>query len=206
MLACQARRCGPLQGIPANAPLVGIVGRLQPWKGQRTFLEAARLVLDTVPDAWFAVIGGAEMGWEKGDYPAELHRLARTLRIDNRVVFTGHTSQSPEWTAALDVAVNASNPEPFGLVVLEAMALGVTTIALAAGGPLEIITNAVDGLLVDIPTPQAYARAITTALNTPTLRHQIGAAAQHTIQTRFTTSRLAQQFGDLLRTVALPQP
>jgi glycosyltransferase involved in cell wall biosynthesis len=188
-------------GIPPNAPLAGIVGRLQPWKGQSVFIDAARLVLNDVPDAWFVVVGGAEMGWEQGDYPGELRDQARALRIEDRVVFTGHTDLALEWTAALDVAVNASNPEPFGLVVIEAMALGVTTVAVAAGGPLDIITDSVDGLLVFSPTPEAFARQIVRALTDHTLRRKLGAAAQQAVEANYTVERLAQQFGHVMRDV-----
>jgi glycosyltransferase involved in cell wall biosynthesis len=188
-------------GIPADALLVGIVGRLQRWKGQHLFLHAARLVLDEVPAAWFVVVGGANMGWEHGDYPGELRRLARSLGLADRVVFTGHSDRADEWTAALDVAVNASSPEPFGLVVIEAMALGGTVVALASGGPREIITDSVDGLLVPSPTPDAFAEAIVRALMDDELRRQIGRAAQETVRRRYSRERLASEFGSLVRRI-----
>ena len=188
-------------GIPADAPLVGIVGRLQRWKGQHLFLNAARLVLDEVPTAWFAVVGGADMGWEQGDYPSELRRLAASLGITDRVVFTGHSDRADEWTAALDVAVNASDPEPFGLVVIEAMALGGTVVALGSGGPREIITDSVDGLLVPSPTPDAFAQVIIRALIDYELRRKIGQAAQATVRRRYTRERLAAEFGSLVRRI-----
>jgi glycosyltransferase involved in cell wall biosynthesis len=189
-------------GIPAGAPLVGIVGRLQRWKGQHLFLCAAKLVLEKVPEAWFVVVGGADMGWERGNYPAELRALTRSLGIDERVVFTGHSDRPAGWIAALDIAVNASNPEPFGLVVIEAMALGVTVVALAAGGPGEIITDSVDGLLVGSHNPEAFARVIVDALCDGDLRARIGVAARSTVHRRYTSEQFAAAFGSLMQHVA----
>jgi glycosyltransferase involved in cell wall biosynthesis len=91
-------------------PIVGIVGRLQPWKGQAVFLRAAAQVASVRPDARFLVVGGAILGWE-GDYPAELYRLAAELGLKGRVHFAGHQSDVYPWFDALDVVVHASEGE-----------------------------------------------------------------------------------------------
>ncbi|HSX23151.1 MAG TPA: glycosyltransferase, partial [Gaiellaceae bacterium] len=119
-------------------PIVGIVARLQPWKGQETFLRAAALLHARRPEIRYAVVGGAILGWE-GDYPDRLEQLAADLRIANVVHFAGHQDDVYPWYDALDVAVHASFGEPFGLALLEAMAIGTPLVAAADGGPLEIV-------------------------------------------------------------------
>ncbi len=138
---------------------VGIVGRIARWKGQHVFLEAfARAFPDGPEQA--VVIGGPLFGGDDDVYERELRRLAARGGLDGRVVFTGHVEDVPARLADLDVLVHASvRPEPFGQVVVEGMAAGVPVVATRAGGPVEIIEDGVDGLLV--PPDDAGALADT---------------------------------------------
>lgn len=180
-----------------EGPLVGIVGRLQAWKGQDVFLRAAALLAERRDDVRFVVVGGAVLGWE-GDEQARLERLAGELGVAGRVLFTGHVEDPYPWLDALDVVVNASTtPEPFGLVVLEAMTLGTPVVATMGGGPSEIITDGVDGLLVPPADPQALADAVGSLLAAPgRARDMAGVAAQRAA--RFDEAVTASGFADLL--------
>jgi glycosyltransferase involved in cell wall biosynthesis len=124
---------------------VGIVGRLAPWKGQDVFLESfARAFPDDETEAW--VVGAAMFG-EDG-YADTLHSQARRLGIGDRVVFRGFREDVWAELSQIHLLVHCSLiPEPFGQVVVEGMAAGVPVIAADAGGPAEIITNNVDGIL-----------------------------------------------------------
>ena len=143
-----------------GGPLVGIVGRIDPAKGQDDFLRAAAL-LD--PSLRFAVVGGAVVGHE-GDLPERLRALASELGIADRVTFTGHVEDPLRWFDALDIAVVASHHEAFGLVCVEALALGVPVVATATDGPSEILQG---GALVPPRDPPALAEAIARALREP---------------------------------------
>ncbi|HWF51436.1 MAG TPA: glycosyltransferase [Solirubrobacteraceae bacterium] len=185
-------------GVPPHAPFVGIVGRLQEWKGQQEFLLAAAEVAKVMPEAHFAVVGGAILGWE-GDYPDRLRRLASELRIEDRVIFTGHTDDVPDWLHALDIVVNASAAEPFGLVVAEAMATGAVVVAVRSGGPADVITDSVNGLLCDAPEPRQIAERILVAARDRELRTRIATAARAHAQACFAADRMASDFGNILR-------
>ncbi len=185
-------------GIGPRAPLVSIVGRLQPWKGQREFLAAAALVAAAEPRAHFAVVGGAILGTE-GDYPAELERLAQRLGIDARTVFTGHTGEVSRWMAASDVVVNASAQEPFGLVVIEAMASGCAVVAVARGGPRDAIEDGVSGLLCQSREPAVLAGAITRLLGDGALRARLGESAREVVAARFTREAMSERFAEIVR-------
>jgi len=191
-------------GIELGAPLVSIVGRLQPWKGQRQFLEAAAVVARSHLTAQFAVVGGAILGWE-GDYPDELERLASSLGIRDRTVFTGHTTDVPRWMAASDVVVNASDPEPFGLVVIEAMAAECAVVAVAKGGPRDVIEDGVSGLLCPHREPAALADAIVRLLGDSDLRARIGRSARVHVRTSFTRDAMARRFAEILRSTVASQ-
>jgi glycosyltransferase involved in cell wall biosynthesis len=184
-----------------DGPLIGIVGRLQPWKGQDRFLRAARMVADRLPAARFAVIGGAVLGWE-GDYPARLRRLATELGLIDRVVFTGHVDDVARWTAALDIAVNASDPEPFGMVVIEAMALGTPVVAVDRAGPREILAHERTGMLCPSGDPEALAEAILALARDRNLRTRVVAAARAEVGRRFTAEQMTERFAAVVRASA----
>lgn len=178
-------------------PVVGIVGRLQPWKGQRVFLDAAAAVAARLPEARFAVVGGAVLGSE-GAYPDELRRHAHALGLTERVHFAGHQPDPYPWLDALDVVVLASVlPEPFGLVVVEAMALGKPVVATAAGGPLDIVEPEVSGLLVAPGDAHDLAVAVERLLRDAPLAARLGAAAARRAGA-FTAERMAAAFARVL--------
>lgn len=124
---------------------IGIVGRLAPWKGQHTFLAA---FADAFPEASCrAIIVGAALFGEDS-YVASLRTTVNTLGLDGRVEFRGFRDDVMAELAELDILVHASTiDEPFGQVVLEGLVAGVPVVASASGGPAEIITDGLDGLL-----------------------------------------------------------
>jgi glycosyltransferase involved in cell wall biosynthesis len=160
---------------PGSGPLVGIVGRLDPAKGQDDFLRAAARVATERPDARFAVVGGAILGHE-GDLEARLRALAAELGLGERVTLAGHVADALPWLDALDVAVVASHHEAFGLVCAEALALGVPVVATATDGPAAILRGGRDGLLVPARDPAALAAAIARLLADRTLAAAFAAA------------------------------
>jgi glycosyltransferase involved in cell wall biosynthesis len=162
-------------GIPAGAQVVGVVARLQRWKGIHVLLEALPRVLACHPKVHAVVVGG-DHALEPG-YREELLELARTLGITGRVHLAGYQPDPVSWMRAFDVVVHASDNEPFGLVVLEAMALGKPLVAGRAGGPTEIVRDGTDGFLVDFGDHFHLAERIGRCLADPGLSRQIGEAA-----------------------------
>jgi glycosyltransferase involved in cell wall biosynthesis len=117
-------------GIPAGRVVIGIVGRLQPWKGQHRFLRAVAALRARGHNIHGLVVGGNAYGLSPG-YQEWLHKFAHDLRIENDVTFTGHVSDAGPYLQLMDVSVNASIGEPFGIVLLEAMALSVPVVAFS---------------------------------------------------------------------------
>jgi glycosyltransferase involved in cell wall biosynthesis/SAM-dependent methyltransferase len=183
-------------GWDSTTPVVGIVGRLERWKGQEDFLRAAAIVARTHRIVNFAVVGGAVLGWE-GSYPEELRRLATRLGIKDRVHFAGYQADVYPWFDALDVVVHASDREPFGLVLVEAMALGKPLIATAAGGPTEIIEEGISGLLVPPRNPEHLADAIARVLDDDDLSVKLARGASDRAR-EFSEERMAERFAEVL--------
>lgn len=207
--AAVARRAGSGAAVREQLgwqarPVVGIVGRLQEWKGQEVFLHAAAQVAARHPEAVFAVVGGAVLGWE-GDYPQRLRRLADELGIAGSVHFAGHQDDVYPWFDACDVVVHASFGEPFGLVLVEAMALGKPLVATAAGGPTEIIVDGESGLLVPPGDHESMAAAIGRALADEGLRARLATGAPARAEV-FDERVMAAKFAALLDDIAGTSP
>lgn len=186
--------------LPSTGPLIGIVGRLQRWKGMHTLVAAMPAVRARHPDAHMVIVGGAH-DTEPG-YGDELKALARRLGVEGAVTFAGYQADVPHWMQAMDIVVHASDREPFGIVVVEAMALAKPVIAGAAGGPAEVITDGQDGLLAPFDDVPALAKAVTRFLDDPEFAERCGAAA-HTRAQDFSAQHYAARLVDAVRELAL---
>jgi glycosyltransferase involved in cell wall biosynthesis len=183
-------------GLPLNSPLIGIVGRLQRWKGMHVLVEAMPKVLQRHPDTHCIVIGGKHN--LEADYEDYLKERIATLGLDKQVVMAGLQRNVPEWMQAMDIVVHASNKEPFGIVVIEAMALGKPIVAGNAGGPREIVTDGVNGLLTPYGDADALAEALLHYLDDPEFARKVGAAARERAH-EFSTECYAQNFIKAIR-------
>jgi len=185
-------------GLPAKGALIGMVGRMQRWKGMHTLIEAMPIILRSYPEAHAVIVGG-EHALEP-DYPAYLRQRIEALGLQNRVILAGFQKNVEQWMQACDVVVHASDNEPFGIVVIEAMALGKPVVAGAEGGPREIITEGVDGLFAPFGQPEALAQAVLRYLQNPEFARQVGEAARRRAQ-EFSIQRYAQRFVEAVQTL-----
>lgn len=184
-------------------PVVGMVGRFVAWKGHDVFLRSAALVAARLPQARFVVVGGPG-GPRGGECAQAVTRLAEQLGIGDRTLFTGYQADPYPWFDAFDVVVNASDDEPFGLVVLEAMALGKPVVATAAGGPRTIVEHDRSGLLVPPRGPAEMAHAIADVLTAPELAARLGEGARQRVH-EFEEEKMAERFAGVLREVGAPR-
>lgn len=188
-------------GIPAGAPVVGVIGRLCRWKGLDHFLDAAALVAANRPDAWFVIVGGATVGGE--GWVAELRARAAALGLEGRTVFTGPRNDVPELLPELTVSVQPSLSEGLSNVLLESMAAGLPVVATAVGGNPELIRDGVDGLLVPPADPTALAAAVEGLLDEPQRAAALGHAAWRSAFERFSHEAMVERtvavYEELLR-------
>lgn len=172
------------------------IGRLVPEKGAAVLLEAMPLLLRRHPVR--LVIAGT------GPFQAELERRAAALGVADRVHFTGWVAD--ETAAALyhhaDVAVVPSLYEPFGIVALEAMALGTPLVASGVGGLNEIVRHGENGLKAVAGSPLSLAEQIDRLLLDRPLARRLAAGARHEVKTRYSWESIAAQTADLYADVA----
>lgn len=170
-------------GIPPQAPLVGVVGNVKGWKGQLTLVSAMRRIVTRFPDARCVLVGSIA----DQPYHEKLQREIAEGDLGRCVIFTGYEKNPAAVMSAMDVVVHTSvAPEPFGIVILEAMALGKPVVATAHGGPLDIITHGVDGLLTSPGDAEQLATELCALLADPPRREALGRSGRETLLKRFT--------------------
>ena len=184
--AAEARR---LLNLPTTGPIIGIVGRMQTWKGMHVLVQAMPAILAKHADAHCLIIGGKHD--PEPNYPEFLAETIRSHGVEKRVILAGLQKNIPVWVAAMDVFVHASDHEPFGLVVLEGMAMGKPVVAGSEGGPRFIITHGENGLLAPYGNAPELARAVLTYLDDPASAAKIAQAGQQRAR-EFSTDRYAQ--------------
>jgi glycosyltransferase involved in cell wall biosynthesis len=140
-------------GIPADAPLVGSIARLNEQKGHRYLVEAAAALLAQRPDARVVIAGD-------GDLAPALREQARALGIADKVVFPGHREDVPDLLGAIDVFCISSIYEGTPLTLFEAMAAAKTIVSTAVDGCREVLEPGVTGLLVPPRDPAALAQSL----------------------------------------------
>jgi glycosyltransferase involved in cell wall biosynthesis len=188
-------------GIPAGRTVVGIVGRLQRWKGQHRFLEAVARLRADGHDLHALVVGGGQHGIEP-EYEDEVRRRASELGLDGAVTFTGQVPDAGRHLQLMDVSVNASEPEPFGLVLLESMAVGVPVVAVDAAGPAEILDGGSCGVLVPSGSAADLAGGVERLLADEGLRRELADRARSRFADRYTEEHMVEQLELRLRELA----
>jgi glycosyltransferase involved in cell wall biosynthesis len=183
-------------GIGDDEILIGMAGRVARWKGQSVFAEAARLILEKHANVKFVAVGGV---FDKDVfYMDQFKKKVRDLGIESKFIINDFRSDMPSVLAAYDIFVLPSTwPEPFGLVLVEAMASGKPAVATAPGGPSEIVVDGETGYLVPPSSPEDIAAAIEKLLPDPQKCRRMGEAGRERACKMFTISRYAQEFEDL---------
>jgi glycosyltransferase involved in cell wall biosynthesis len=179
-------------GVAADAPLIVCAARLEPEKDIPTLIHAMDAVVAEFPNARCVIAG-------EGRDKAALEGLLLSTACAGNVTLAGFRKDALSVINAADLFVLPSVAEPFGLVLLEAMALGKPVIATAAGGPVEIVADGGTGTLVTPRDPAAMARAILVYLRDPELRASAGAAGLRRYEHHFTARAMAEATAALYR-------
>ena len=168
-----------------GAFVVGCVGRIKlVRKGQEILVQAAGQLSQRGHHARYVIVGTCAPGNES--HVEELRRMSRELGIENQVIFTGELADPRPAYAAMDVFVLPSvQPEPFGGVVMEAMAMGVPVIATRVGGSVDQVAEGETGFLVPPGDPAALAEKLGVLMDSQELRERMGRAGPLRIERHF---------------------
>jgi glycosyltransferase involved in cell wall biosynthesis len=168
---------------PADVPVVIHVGRVMPFKGQHLFLQMAQALRHRHPNAVFWLVGDDSMGDHR--YATKLRAMGESAPPQIR--WLGFQRDIAPVIAAADVLVHCSTrPEPFGLVILEAMACGTAVISANRGAPAEILEHGHTGILTSPNNPRTLADAVHSLLASEPRRQAIAASARRVVCERYT--------------------
>lgn len=177
-------------GVPADVPLVGIVGRLAPIKAVELFLAAASVVCIDHPAVHFAIVGDGEL-WD------ELHKEVRKRGLSERVYFTGWRRDLDAVYSDLDLVVCCSRNEGTPVSLIEACAAGRAVIGTQVGGIPDIIAAGVNGLLVPRGDAGALADAIKELIADPGRRRSMGLAGRQLVMEKHGAERMVKELKDV---------
>jgi len=177
-------------GIREDDILFGIFGRVTRWKGTMEFVQAAVGVLEQVPRARAFIVGDASDRTEA--YFQAVDEFVRQSGLGDRIILTGYRDDVPSLMALMDVVVHASvDPEPFGMVLIEAMALRKPVVATRGGGPDDIVVEDETGLLVAPGSSAELREAILHLLRDAPRRERMGGKGLERARSRFSSERYA---------------
>lgn len=175
-------------GVSAGARLVGIVGNIKPWKGQEVVIRAMAKLRDEHPDVVCLLIGDTSP--DDMAYRERMHALISELGLDQRVLITGFKQDIANYVNALAIQIHASvAPEPFGRVLLEAMALEKPLVASGDGAVPEILVDGVTGYLFPPNDADALAARLRELLADPAAVAAMGRAGRQRLEAEFSITR-----------------
>jgi glycosyltransferase involved in cell wall biosynthesis len=169
--------------LPHNAPVVGNIAALVPHKGQRHLIEAARLVVQRMPDVRFLILG-------EGELREMLERQVREYRLEKHVFLPGFRTDVLGCLKSFDLFAMSSVTEGLGTALLDAMACGKAIVATRTGGIPEVVDDGVTGKLVAPRDHAAMAQAILELLNDHAGRERMGDAGRARVEASFTVERM----------------
>lgn len=179
-------------GLSGNVKLVGMVANLRESKGYEYFVQAARQVADSIPEARFLAVGEKDEGIAK-----HLESLVQRLNLSDRFFFLGFRSDVAEILNSLDVFVLSSVSEGLSIATIEAMAAGKPVVVTRSGGPQEIVEDGRTGMLVPPADAQALGSSICELLSNPVLAAMLSRNARSEVENKFSLKKMVNEYESL---------
>jgi len=181
-------------GIPADARVVGTVGRLDEVKRQDVLIRAFARMQQSHPDLWLLLVGD-------GPERESLQRLAGELGVSARTRFAGYQSRTQHYFAAMDLFALSSRHEGLPLALLEAWASGLPVVSSAVGGIPKVVEHGRTGLLFESGDDAALSDSMARLLDNESLRAAIAAAGQAQVRSHYSLQRMADEYAIRYRAV-----
>ncbi|HWO89858.1 MAG TPA: glycosyltransferase family 4 protein [Gemmatimonadales bacterium] len=186
-------------GLPSSAIVVATVGQITPRKAPDVTIEVARRLLPRHPDLHFVFVGRTPKGDEA--FEARLRLAAQEYVAQGRLLFLGSRHDVARILASSDVFFHPARAEPFGIVVIEAMAAGLPVVAAHVGGIPEIVGKPDTGILVPPDDVSGFCAALEHLLASPHHRAAMGRTARHYVRSRFSTDAAGPAWVRLYRDI-----
>lgn len=182
--------------LPIDQIIAGVIGRIDPQKGQHVLIEAAKKVHDAGFPIHVALIGGNTLNESTG-YDQKLHEMTTELGLNEYVHFLGHQDEAEYAFAALDIFCMTTGSETYGMVTIEAMASGLPVIGTNAGGTIDLLDHGRTGYLVTPFDADDLARQIIACLKNSDETKKIGSQAREEALSKYSKTRQLDLLEDL---------
>jgi L-malate glycosyltransferase len=182
-------------GIDEARPVIGFVGQIVPRKGVTTLITAMTSIVARVPNVLLVIVGCPPP--DETEYDTECRRLVSTLGLDNHVRFLGYRRDVPAFMRTFDVFALPTRSEPFGKVVIEAMAAGCPAVAADVGGIPEIVTGPQLGTLIPPDNPAALSSALLAYLTNPESRAAVSRLGAASVRARFSMASMLRNLQEV---------
>ena len=197
-------------GLDEGTVALAVVAQLTPWKGQDDAIRALAGLRASGRDATLLLAGSAKFAgagtqFDNRAYERELHELAASLGVEERVRFLGERGDVPRVLAATDLLLLPSWQEAFGRIAIEAMAMGVPVVATETGGPAEIVRPGVDGLLLAARQPRLWTEKLGPLVDSGETRARMGRSGRERARD-FSVPVHVEQMLDAYRQLTSPAP
>ena len=174
-------------GIEPDEVVIGTVARLDAVKNQPMMLQATRALIDQGYKVRLLLVGD-------GPERENLGAITRQLELNSAVVFTGFQSKPADYLGLMDIFLLPSFTEGTSMTLLEAMSLGIATVATRVGGTPEIVEDKETGFLIESDDQEAFTSAIKKLLDQPAERGRIGNAAKLRFEQKFSVGKMVDQY------------
>lgn len=183
--------------IPSDAQIVGIVARLEPQKGLRFFLMAAKNIIELLPQTYFLIIGD-------GSERKILESMCKELSIEEKVYLVGMTKDIPRFVKLFDIGVLSSMPvgETFSNAILEYMAAAKPVVATDVGSLSEIVVDGETGYLVPSKSLEALSNALMKVLTNKELAKKMGEEGKKRVEENFTIQSMISRYEELFMSLS----
>jgi glycosyltransferase involved in cell wall biosynthesis len=186
-------------GFSEKDTVIGLIGRMTPGKGHEIFFECVKLISQVISNVKFMVVGAASYG--ESEYEKKLMDFAESMKIKDKILFTGYRENIPYYLSAIDILAFPSHRESFGGTVLEAMAMKVPVVAFASGGVKELIFDNYTGILVPSISVKEFTNALLTLINNRELCRRLGNNAREVVKNKFEINSNMLIFNELYTTI-----
>lgn len=170
--------------IPKNSALIGMVGNIRPSKSYNVLIRAADVIFRKKPNSRLLIVGQG-----KGKLLEDLKALAKELKVDDKVIFTGFREDVVSILSQLDVFVLSSCTEGLSIATIEAMGMHKPVVVTRSGGPEEIVESGVTGYLVPHSNPEALAEHILKILDNPQQAKEMGERGAEAVKEKFSIEK-----------------
>jgi len=178
-----------------SSPIIGVIGKLSPHKGQSDLIKAVPMILESEPDAHFVIVGDT-MEHDR-IYDEKLKKLVKDLNVSDRVHFTGFKNNIAGILKTFTISVVPSWEEPFGLSIIESMACKVPVVATNSAGASEIIEDGVNGYLCRPKDPASIAKTCLKLLSDPGKRIEFSRSGFETVREKYSIDSMIKKTKDI---------